>query len=75
VEVFAVLARQKLPLSGKFCRPAVHSAIPRQNAFSAAAQNRCLSESESGAARRLPIGLPGKTPDERLRSIPERRDQ
>ena len=61
--------RQILPGGGS--RPANSAGT----LFSVAAQNRCLSKSESGAARRLPIGLPGKTPNEHVRSIPERRDQ
>jgi hypothetical protein len=64
VEIIAVLARQYLPQVGKFCRAEKGTENSRQITFSALAENRCLSESESGAARRLPIGLPGKTPDE-----------
>jgi hypothetical protein len=63
VEIFAVVTRQKFPLSGKSCRVTDGPANSRWNAFTGPAQNRCLSESESGAARRLPMGQQGKTPE------------
>jgi hypothetical protein len=49
---------------GNLCRAEFLAENFRRNAFSASPENRCLSESESGAARRLPKGPAGKTPDE-----------
>jgi hypothetical protein len=63
VEIFAVATRQKFPPGGKSCRVMHGPANSRWDAFSGPAQNRCLSESESGAARRLPMGQQGKTPE------------
>jgi hypothetical protein len=64
VEIIAAGTRQNLPFRGNFCRAEAYPANFRWDTFSGLSQNPCLSDSESSAARRLPIGHPGKTPNE-----------